>query len=90
MSEIYEDKEKCEAETGREYDRIKIERDESQQRFRTACGLRLNRSDSSGARVALASSSYAADLGLMSCNKTWPSTPEIGPLDVMLCSLLLH
>lgn len=33
--------------------------------------------DSSGARVALASSSYAADLGLMSCNKTWPSTPEI-------------
>lgn len=44
MSEIYEDKEKCEAETGREYDRIKIERDESQQRFRTACGLRLKRS----------------------------------------------
>ena len=46
--------------------------------------------DSRAARDALASSSYAADLGLMSCNKTWPSTPEIGPLAVMLGSLLLH
>ena len=46
--------------------------------------------DSSAARDALASSSYAADLGLMSCNKTWPSTPEIGPLAVMLRSPPLH
>lgn len=46
--------------------------------------------DSSAARGALASSSYAADLGLMSCNKTWPSTPEIGPLAVMLSSSLPH
>ena len=46
--------------------------------------------DSSAAQDSLASSSYVADLGLMSCNKTWPSTPEIGPLAVMLSSLLLH
>lgn len=46
--------------------------------------------DSSAAPDALASSSYVADLGLMSCNKTWPSTPEIGPPAVMLGSLLLH
>ena len=46
--------------------------------------------DSSAARDALASSSYVADLGLMSCNKTWPSTPEIGPTAIMLSSLLPH
>ena len=38
------------------------------------------------ARDAPSSSSRAADLGLMSCNKTWPCTPEIGPLGVMLGS----
>lgn len=63
-------------------------------REREVTGKRADRNDvindSSAARDALASSSYAADLGLMSSNKTWPSTPEIGPLHVMLHSLLLH
>lgn len=46
--------------------------------------------DSSALRDTFASSSHVADLELMSCNKTWPSTPEIGPLDMMICSFQLN
>lgn len=67
---------------------LKQERVETGRRGRADRSRVIN--DSSAARDALASSSYPADLGLMSCNKTWPSTPEIGPLAVMLGSLLLH
>lgn len=67
---------------------LKHEQEETGRRSRADRSRVIN--DSSAARDALASSSYAADLGLMSCNKTWPSTPEIGPLALMLGSLLLH
>lgn len=67
---------------------LEHEREETGKRRRADRSRVIN--DSSAARDALASSSYAADLGLMSCNKTWPSTPEIGPLAVMLCSPPLH
>lgn len=67
---------------------LEHEREETAKRGRADRSGVIN--DSSAARDALASSSYAADLGLMSCNKTWPSTPEIGPLAVMLCSPPLH
>lgn len=103
MRERYKDEDRCWGATDKV---IKRKRHKLQYRWRTAYGLCSNlrdktrkrgrgdrrgvMNDSSAARDALASSSYAADLGLMSCNKTWPSTPEIGPLTTMLRSLRQH
>lgn len=71
---------------GRNWTALKHEREETRKERQSRPVI----NDSSAARDDLASSSYAADLGLMSCNKTQPSTPEIGPLAAMLGSCLPH